>query len=209
MSDQQNPNPNPYNQAPQQQGYAPNGYAQPQQPQGYPQGSGLQPQQPQYGYQPAPQQGYQQPGAAYGYHQPGFAPRHSLPGGAIFAAIVWVIFGALYLIGALMQLASGRPQPISLMIALALGIVFTSGAITTFMGKAKSLLGPAIVAIIFGALTLLAMLFVGSLFRGLGGAGGVVMLIGVVIGGLLLTSGIIGCITNKKYKEYHHTKHGY
>lgn len=214
MSDQpQNPqNPQYYPpQQPDQQGYAPNGQA----PQAYgqqPQGYGQQPQQayppgwqgqPQNPYgQPAP---YGQQGYGGGY---GFTPRHKLPGAAIFSAIVWIIFGSLYLLGALAQLA-GRPQPISLMIGIALGIVFLLGGIQTCTGKARSLLGPAITAIVVGSIGLIALLAVGAAFsRFLGGAGGAIILIGVLITGLMLTSGIIGCVTNKKYKEFHQTKFG-
>jgi hypothetical protein len=218
-TDPQQPNPNPN--YPQQPAAAPNGqYAQPQQgyaqPQGYPQQQGYP--QPQQGYQPPQASGQYPPGYApqgqmapppYGYHQQGFAPRHKLPGAAIFSAVVWIIFGSLYLLGSLAQLA-GRPQPLSLMIGLALGIVFLMGGITTCTGKARSLLGPAITAIVVGSLGLIAMLVVGAVFtRAFGGGGGAIILIGVLITGLMLTSGIIGCIANRKYKEFHQTKFGF
>ena len=84
------------------------------------------------------------------------------------------------------------------------------GGIQTATGKAKSLLGPAIVSIIIGALYLFAMLFIGSLFRGIGagGLGTIFMLILFVFGALLGTAGILGCVVNGKYKEFHMTKHG-
>ncbi len=217
MSDQQNPNPNqpnPYGQPQTPNGYAPNGYAQAPQaqqpaygqqpPQAYP--PGWQPgQQPAYG-QPNPYG--QQPG--YGYGAPQFAPRHKLPGAALFSAIIWIIFGSLQLIGALGSLAGGRPGP-ALIIGLGIGVSLLMGGIQTASGKAKSLLGPAIVSIIIGAFYLLAMLFIGSLFRGIGGGGLGTIIMGVMFlfGGLLTTAGILGCMTNGKYKEYHHTKHGY
>lgn len=208
MSDQQNqnPNPNPYNQAPNQapNGYAPNGYAQPQQPQ-----------QPQYGYAPPPanpygqQAAYGQPPAPYGYGQPQFAPRHKLPGGALAAAIIWIIYGSLQLIGVLGSLAAvGRPGP-QLIIGLGVGVAFLMAGITTSTGKAKGLLANGIVSIVWGAIILLAMLALGSLVRGLGGASSIIMLIGVLLGGMMITAGILACMGNGKYKEYHHTKHGY
>lgn len=192
MSDQQQPNPNPnqpmYGYAP---NGAPNGYQQPQQPQQYP--PGWAPQQP---MMPQP----------YGY-APQFAPRHKLPGAALAAAIIWIIYGSLQLIGALGTLAGGRPGP-QLVIGLGIGVALLMGGITTATGKAKSLLPTAIVSIVLGALVLIAMLFIGSLFRGLGGAGGIIMLIGLLFGGLLVTGGVLGCIANGKYKEYHYTKFG-
>ncbi len=208
-TDPQQPN---YPAQPQQSAQPQGGYVPPQ---GYaqPQAYGTQP--PAYGT-PAPQAyppGWQpQPGQqmapAYGYHSQGFSPRHKLPGAAIFAAVIWIIFGAIYLLGALAQLA-GRPQPLSLLIGLALGAVFLTGGIMTCTGKARSLLGPAITAIVVGSIGMIAMLVLGAVFsRAFGGGGGIIILIGVLITGLMLTSGIIGCIANRKYKEFHQTKFG-
>ena len=181
--------------------YAPQGQA----PQGYaPQAQGYPP-----GYAPGPQMPYGQPnpyGQPYGGYAPQFAPRHKLPGAALFSAIIWIIFGSLQLLGALASLAGGRPGP-ALIIGLGIGITLLMGGIQTATGKARSLLGPAIVSIIVGALYLLTMPFIGSLFRGIGGGiGTIIMLVMFIFGGLLTTSGILGCIANGKYKEYHHTK---
>ena len=202
MSDQQNPN--PYNQQP-NYGYAPNGQApqapQAQAPQGYPQGT--QPQQYPQGWAP------QQPQMAqpYGY-APQFTPRHKLPGGAMAAAIIWIIYGSLQLIGVLGGLAAaGRPGP-QLIIGLGIGVAFLMAGITTSTGKAKGLLANGIVSIVLGALIAIAFLALGSLLRGLGGASGILMLVGLVFGGLLVTAGILACMNNQKYKEYHWTKHG-
>lgn len=214
MSDQQNPNPNqpnPYEQQP-QPGYAPNGYAQ-QPQQGYaPNGYAQAPQQPQYGYGQPPQ-GQHQPAygqpPGYGYAQPQFSPRHKLPGGALAAAIIWIIYGALQLIGVLGGLAAaGRPGP-QLIIGLGVGVAFLMAGITTSTGKAKGLLANGIVSIVWGAIILLAMLALGSLLRGFGGASSIIMLIGVLFGGMMIVAGILACMNNQKYKEYHHTKRGY
>ena len=101
----------------------------------------------------------------YGGYAPQFTPRHKLPGAAMFSAIIWIIFGSLQLLGALISLAGGRPGP-ALIIGIGIGVSLLMGGIQTATGKAKSLLGPAIVSIIIGALYLFAMLFIGSLFRG-------------------------------------------
>lgn len=211
MSEQSpNPNPNPYNQAP--NGYAPTGYA--QAPQGQQPMYGQQPQQPQAyppGWQPQPGQppAYGQPPQAYGYGQPQFAPRRKLPGGALAASIIWIIYGSLQLIGVLGSLAiAGRPGP-QLIIGLGVGVAFLMAGITTATGKAKGLLANGIVSIVWGSIILLAMLALGSLVRGLGGASSIIMLIGVLLGGMMIVAGILACMNNQKFKEYHHTKHGY
>jgi hypothetical protein len=220
MSDQQQQppyNPNPYQP---QQGYAPNGTPQQQPQQGYPQGQPQQgyPQgQPQQGYpQGQPQQQYpqgwapqgQQMAPQYGYHPPGFAPRHKLPGGAMAASIIWIIYGSLQLIGVVAGLGmGGRPGP-STIIGLGIGVAFLIAGIQTSSGKAKGLLANGICSIILGALIALALLALGSMARGLGGAGGIIVLIGLVFGGMLVTAGILACVSNKNYKEFHHTKFG-
>lgn len=197
MSDQQ-PQP-PYPAPSYPNGYAPNGYQQQapngyqqQAPQAYPPGWG----QPQ---QMAPQ---------YGYHPPGFAPRHKLPGGAMAAAIIWIIYGSLQLVGVLAGLGMGaRPGP-STIIGVGLGVAFLMAGITTSTGKAKGLLANGIVSIVLGALIAIAFLVLGALVRNFGG-GGILLLLALVFGGMLVTAGILACVSNKNYKEFHHTKHGY
>jgi hypothetical protein len=230
MSQQDPPNNPPY---PPQAGFPQPQQGQPSYPQaqpGYPQAqSGQYPQQPQQGYpQPYPQAqpGYpQQPGyppqGQPGYPpqgQPGFAPqppmyppanftpRHKLPGVAVAASIIWIIYGSLALIGNLIGLAgSGGRAGTPSFIGLGIAVGFLVGGIQTLMGKAKGMLGNGIASIVLGALVAIAFLLLGALIRGFH-APMILILIGVLFGALLITAGVLGCIGNKAYKEYRMTK---
>jgi hypothetical protein len=202
-----------------QQGYAQpqQGYAQPQQGYAQPQGGYVPPQggyvPPQGGYVPpqaSGQQAYPPGWAPQGQQmapQYGFTPRHKLPGTALAAAIIWIIYGSLQLLGVLASFGMGaRPAP-GTIIGLGLGIAFLMAGIQTSTGKAKGLLANGIVSIVLGAIIALALLALGSLVRGFGG-GGILLLLALVFGGMLVTAGILACVGNKNYKEFHHTKYG-
>ena len=214
MSDQpqqpQNPNqPQYYPPQAQQPGYAPNGQA-PQQAYGQPpqqQGYGT----PPPGYGQAPQAyppGYGQQPPQYGYQQPGFTPRHKLPGSALAAAIMWIIYGSLALIGNLAALGmSGGRVGGPGFVGLGIAVAFLIAGIQTSTGRAKGLLANGIVSIVLGSIGAIAILALGSLMRGFHPSGAIILLL-LLIPGMLLTAGILACVGNSKYKEFRATKFG-
>jgi hypothetical protein len=160
-------------------------------------------------YPPQPQH----PHPAYGhqpqtpYAQPGFTPRHKLPGTVIAASIMWIIYGGLGLLGNIGTLAStGGKMGTGGIVGIGITLAFLIAGIQTLMGKAKGTLGNGIASIVVGGLVLIAFLALGSLFRGIGPGAGVLMAIGLIVGGILITAGILGCMGNKAYKEYRATK---
>jgi len=171
----------------QPQGYYPNGHPQ-QQPGGYP--PGWAPQQPQAYAQPAP----------------AFARRDKLPGTALAASIMWIIYGGLGTIGGVLGLAGsgGHVQP-SQIISLGLAIAFLMSGIQTLTGKLKGLLAPGITSIVIGSLTGIAFLLLGAIARGFHFPVWL-FAIGVIIGGMLITAGILACIGNRHFKEWRATK---
>jgi hypothetical protein len=170
----------------------------------YPQNFQQQP----YG-QPAHQPGYAPPG--YGqqpmpYAQPGFTPRHKLPGAALAASIMWIIYGTLSLIGNLIGLAaSGGKVGGGGVFGLAISAAFLVAGITTISGKAKGMLANGIVSIVLGGLVAIAFLLLGALIRGFN-APMFLIVIGLLFGGMLITAGILACMSNKAYKEFRATK---
>ncbi len=205
--------------APQQGGYPPQqqgGYP-PQQQGGYPppQQGGYPPPQ-QGGYPPQPgygqpgygQQGYGQPGYGQqplGYGQQPFAPQHTRPGSITAAAILWIIYGGLGTVGGLMGLAAshGRVGGGGIF-GLFVAVAFLVTGIQALAGKARGMLGTGIASIVWGALVLIALLFLGSLVRH--GAGGLFAAIGLLFGGMLITAGILACVGNTKFKAWRATR---
>jgi hypothetical protein len=168
----------------------------------YPQNYGQQPHYPQPGYPPAPAYGQPPPQHA----QPNFTPRHKLPGAAVAASIMWIIYGGLALIGNLAALgASGGKMGTGGILGIGIAVAFLVAGIQTIMGKAKGMLGNGIASIVLGALVSIAFLLLGALIRGFK-APPALLLVGVLFGGMLITAGILACVGNKAYKDYRATK---
>jgi hypothetical protein len=166
-------------------------------PAGYP------PPQGQPGYLPQP--GWAPPPPQYP-PQPSFTPRHKLPGTAIAASIIWIIYGSLALIGNLITLAaSGGRTGTPSIVGLGIAAGFLVGGIQTLMGKAKGMMANGIASIVLGALVAIAFLLLGALIRGFH-APMFLVVIGLLFGALLITGGILALVGNKAYKEYHLTK---
>jgi len=171
-----------------QPAYAPQGYPPGYAPQGYP--PGYAPQGQQFGYAP---------------QQPAFTRRDRLPGTVIAASIIWIIYGGLGTIGGVMTLvAGGRLQP-SNIISLGLAVFFLMSGIQALTGKLRGVLAPGITSIVIGALTGLAFLVLGALARGFH-LPAWLFGIGVVIGLLLITAGILAAVGNRGFKEWRATK---
>jgi hypothetical protein len=164
----------------------------------YPQNYGQQPPQPQM------QPGYGQPPMPYA--QPGFTPRHKLPGAAVAASILWIIYGGLGLIGNLASLgATGGKVGSGGIIGIGITAAFLIAGIQTLMGKAKGMLANGIMSIILGGLVAIAFFLLGALIRGFRPPGWLLG-VGLLFGGMLITAGILACVGNKAYKEYRATK---
>ncbi|MEO8698509.1 MAG: hypothetical protein ABI867_00665 [Kofleriaceae bacterium] len=157
---------------------------------------------------PQPQQGYPPPGwqPAPAYGAPSFTPRHKIPGLAVAASIIWIIYGGLALIGNLLTLAaSGGRTGTPGFVGIAISVGFLVAGIQTLMGKAKGLMANGIVSIVLGGLAAVAFLLLGALIRGFH-APMVLILVGVLFGALLITAGILALMANKSYKEFRQTK---
>lgn len=154
--------------------------------------------------QPQMQPGHGQPPMPYA--QPGFTPRHKLPGTAIAASIMWIIYGGLGLIGNLAALgASGGKAGSGGIIGIGITAAFLIAGIQTLMGKAKGMLANGIVSICLGGIVSIAFLALGALIRGFK-APGILIAVGFLFGAILITAGILACVGNKAYKEYRATK---
>jgi hypothetical protein len=216
---------------PGQPGYPPGNYGQPQQPQqqGYAQPQQGYPQQPQQGYPQQPNPYGQQPNPyaqqqapnpygqqpnPYGqqnpYGAPAGAPTGAVggkPGAATGAAILWIIYGSLGLLSnlAILGMTGGRGMSPQTIIGLSLAAAFLVGGIQVLAGKMKGLLAMGITSIVFGSLSVIAVLALGALTRGFRIAGPF-LIIGFLIAAMLLTAGILACVANRKYKEWRAAK---
>ena len=137
---------------------------------------------------------------------PGFTPRHKIPGMAIAASIIWIIYGGLALIGNLFALAgSGGRTGTPGILGITISAAFLVAGIQTLMGKSKGLMANGIASIVVGALAAIAFLLVGALVRGFHPPM-VLIVVGLLFGALLITGGILALIANKPYKEYRQSK---
>lgn len=144
-----------------------------------------------------------------GYGAPGYAPAQPAPlgrpGTITAAAIMWIIYGGLSLLGNLLSLAGGRVGGSTLM-GFGIATLFFAGGIQLLSGKARSVLGLAITSIVLGGLVLLLCVVAGSVIHELHAAAGLLVVIGLVFGGYLIVAGILGCSGNAKYKQWrYHT----
>lgn len=156
------------------------------------------PAQPNYFPPPA----YAQPPQPFGA---GMVPQVlSRPGSITAAAIMWIIYGGLSLLGNLLSLGNAHVG-MQTFIGFAIAFAFLVGGIQLIGGKARGALGLGITSIILGALVLIACLALGSLVRGMGAASGVLAVIGLIFGGYLIVAGILGCSGNAKYKAWRAT----
>jgi hypothetical protein len=183
--------------------------ADPNYPQNYPP-QGYQQQQP--GYQQPPGY-YQQPGYApppywqqpQGYAPPNFTPRHKLPGTAVAASIMWIIYGSLGLLGNLIALGASGGKAGGGIVGIGIAVGFLVAGITTLTGKAKGMMANGIASIVLGALVSIAILLLGALIRGFHPPA-VLILVGLLFGLMLIGAGIFALVGNKAYKEYRYTR---
>jgi len=122
-----------------------------------------------------------------------------MPGSVKTAAILWIVFGGLGVLGQLFSLMSGGFRGTGIF-ALAVSVAFVVAGIQTISGKAKDTLGNGIGSIVLGGLGLLALLFVAFSFRGL--AVGAILLIGMVNTGGLVLAGILALSGRGGYREW-------
>jgi hypothetical protein len=124
----------------------------------------------------------------------------SRPGSITAAGILWIIYGSLALLGTLVSLRAGA-GPMNFL-NLFVAIAFVTGGIQALTARASTLLATGIVSIIWGAFTLIACLALGTLFEGMREAAGLFAVIGFVVGGMLITAGILACVGNAKFKAW-------
>lgn len=114
------------------------------------------------------------------------------------AAVLWIIFGALGLLGQLMSLTRGmRPQAL---VGLAIAVAFIVAGVQTISGKAKDTLGNGIGAIVIGALNVVFLLYlVGVAPRFMAGA---VLLVGAPVALGLVVGGILAPVGRQGYRAW-------
>lgn len=122
-----------------------------------------------------------------------------MPGSVKTAAVLWIVFGGLGVLGQLFSLMSGGFRGTGIF-ALAISVAFVIAGIQTISGKARDVLGNGIGSIVLGGLGLLALLFVAFSFRGL--AVGVILLVGMVNTGGLVLAGILALNGRSGYREW-------
>jgi hypothetical protein len=159
---------------------------------------------PQPGFVPPP--GYQ-PGFAPGFPPPGFAPNGitqlTRPGSVTAAAIMWIIYGGFGLLGNLMGLAaSGGRTGGSSVVGLGIAVAFLITGIQALGGKARGLLGSGIASIVLGALVAIALIALGGIAHDFHKIAGLLVVLGLLFGGFLVTAGVLACVGNTRYKAW-------
>lgn len=119
-----------------------------------------------------------------------------MPGSVKTAAILWIVFGGLGVLGQALSLVGGGFQARSL-ISLAISVAFVIAGIQTISGKAKDTLGNGIGSIVLGGLGLILIL-VAMAALGLH----YVVLIGLLNSGGLVLAGILALVGRAGYKEW-------
>jgi hypothetical protein len=122
------------------------------------------------------------------------------PGTITAAGILWIIYGSLGLLGSLLTLraAAGPMMFVQLFVAIA----FLSGGIQAVTGRVSTLLATGIVSIIWGVMNLLAIFALSALVRGLHAEVALLSAVGLFLGGMLITAGILACVGNAKFKAW-------
>src|SRR5690348_14597620 len=127
---------------------------------------------------------------------PALATQLGRPGTVTAAAIMWIIYGGLSLLGNLMSLAHPGGSAI---LGLGISILFLAGGIQLLSGKARGAVGLGVTSIVLGGIVLIACLALASMLHI---AAGLLAILGLVFGGYLIVAGILGCSGNAKYKEW-------
>ena len=118
-----------------------------------------------------------------------------MPGIVKVASIMWIVFGGLGVVGQLMQLGGGfRPQSL---IGLAISVAFIVAGVQTISGRAKDVLGNGIGSIVLGGLGLVLIMLAAAVL-----GMHLVVLIGVVNSGGLITAGILALAGRSGYRDW-------
>lgn len=116
------------------------------------------------------------------------------------ACILWIIYGALGILGGLTSIGVSKVMGIS---QTCIGAAFLITGIQVLMGKATSVLASGIVCVILAAVGLLGvMMLMSAMPRGAGGFGAMFLPIVLLNSALLLTSGILAIVGNGKFKAW-------
>lgn len=128
---------------------------------------------------------------------PGYAPSgqgtYSRPASVTTAAIFWIIYGGLGLLGNLISLVNGAVG--GGVFGLLISAVFLSVGISSIRGKAKDTLGNAIGSLVLGGLGLLGSIYLMTINP----AVGVVTILFVL---LLVVAGILALIGRQGYRDW-------
>ena len=119
-----------------------------------------------------------------------------MPGSVKTAAILWIVFGGLGLLGQLMSLASGGFGTRGIL-GLVISVAFVVAGIQTISGKAKDTLGNGIGSIVLGGLALLLIMLAAA-------AVGLhwTVLLGMLNSGGLVLAGILALVGRAAYREW-------
>jgi hypothetical protein len=138
--------------------------------------------------------GQQPPPGGYSPHGLPPPPPRSIPGVVIAACVLWMLFGALGLVGGLAGLAMGAKGGSVFQLAIAAAFLITG--VQVLMGKASSILVSGIACIVLGGVTMLLVLMVARYMPG------VLMAIATFNSLVLIVAGILACVGNRNYKRW-------
>jgi hypothetical protein len=126
-----------------------------------------------------------------------YDPTAKIPGLAMAAAIIWIAWGGLGLVGNLAALGDGGGVP-----RLILPVAFLVTGIQALLGKTSSILGAGIACVVLAGLGLIAILALPVMLGGRAGFAGIWLLVGLTAVTPLLVSGILAIKSNAAYKRW-------
>jgi hypothetical protein len=130
----------------------------------------------------------------------GTSSSQSIPGTVVAACVLWIIYGALGLLGGLTTVGSGASVAYG-QIIFALAFIITG--IQVLMGKASGLLGSGIACLFLAGLGALGAWFAQAAAEyARGSVASWVYVVIVINSGVLATAGILAIVGNAKYKAW-------
>jgi hypothetical protein len=120
------------------------------------------------------------------------------PATITIAAILWIVYGGVAMLGSLMT----GPGMLGMAIGELIAVAFLITGIRTLSGSPNNVFVAGIFSIVWGTLILIAFLAAVAFARELTGETGakiVLVTIGLLVSGTLITAGILACMGNTKF----------
>jgi hypothetical protein len=119
------------------------------------------------------------------------------PGSITSAAILWIVYGSIAMAGSLLV----GPGILGMIVGELVAIAFLTTGIRTLSGSANSVFVGGILSIVWGALILITFL-IGVAFAEETAIRVVLVVIGLLLSGTLITAGILACVGNTKFEAW-------